>query len=334
MTSLRDRRLDADSEALGRSGVSIIVVTYRSAAYIADCVAAIRWAAPTVPAELLIVDNASGDDSVAAAREAAPDALVIENERNGGFADGCHLAAARARGRWLMFVNPDAVPAPGSIDGLLACARRNPEAGIIGGKCMRPDGTADPRSWWGRPTLWSVFCFATLLTSIFPGSRLFDPESPVQWSGYPAEERRVPIVTGGFMLIDAELWRETGGFDRSIFMYGEDADLCLRAAALGRHPMVTARAPFTHPTGASSTSLGKLLLLFTGKVTVLRHHLPPGRRRLGIRLLTAGVLVRAKVGVLVSARPGRKRRSTTSSADWQGLWAKRAEWTRGWDPPP
>jgi N-acetylglucosaminyl-diphospho-decaprenol L-rhamnosyltransferase len=331
VTSLRDRRLDADPEPLARSGVSIIVVTYRSAAYIADCVAAIRSAAPAVPAELLIVDNDSGDGSVAAARAAAPDALVIENDSNGGFADGCHLAAAKAGGRWLMFVNPDAVPAPGSIDGLLACAERNPEAGIIGGKCVRPDGSADPRSWWGRPTLWSVFCFATLLSSILPGNRLFDPESPVPWSGDRREERRVPIVTGGFMLIDADLWRQTGGFDRSIFMYGEDADLCLRAADLGRHAMVTATAPFRHPAGASSTTLGKLLLLFTGKVTVLRHHLPPRSREIGIRLLVAGVGVRATVGRLVSARPGRRHRSTTSSADWQGLWARRKEWTRGWD---
>ncbi|XVQ16023.1 glycosyltransferase [Spirillospora sp. CA-255316] len=77
--------------------------------------------------------------------------------------------AARARGQWLVFVDPDAVPAPGSIEALLDCARAEPQAGIVGGRCIAPDGTTDPRSWWGRPGLWSAFCFATLLSSLFPG---------------------------------------------------------------------------------------------------------------------------------------------------------------------
>jgi GT2 family glycosyltransferase len=307
--------------------VSIIVVTYRSAAYIGECAEAVRKASADVSAELIIVDNASGDGTADTARAAAPDAQVVENDRNGGFAYGCHAGVARARGRLLLFVNPDAVPAPGSVAALLACARRNPPAGIVGGRSVLEDGTPDPRSWWGRPTFWSTLCFALLLGSAFPGSRVFDPEAPGPWTD---EERQVPIVTGGFMLVDRALWDELGGFDQSIFMYGEDADLCLRARKAGFRPMVTARAEYRHEVGASSSSVRKLVLLFTGKATVLRRHLPYGRRGAGVRLLTLGVLLRALLGRLVSARPQRQGRPTATGADWRGLWAARREWTAGW----
>jgi GT2 family glycosyltransferase len=307
--------------------VSIIVVTYRSTAYIGECAAAIRRASEGVHAELIIVDNASGDDTPDVARAAAPDAVVIENDRNGGFAYGCHAGAARALAGRLLFVNPDAVPAPGSVAALLDCARRNPGAGIVGGRSVRADGTPDPRSWWGRPTLWSTLCFALLLGSAFPGSRVFDPESPTPWSD---EERTVPVVTGGFMLIDRSLWDELAGFDKKIFMYGEDADLCLRAARAGYRPMVTARAQYLHEGGASSSSARKLVLLFTGKVTVLRRHLPYGLRRAGVWLLQLGVLLRALLGRVFSVAPGRQGRPTATGADWRSLWAARREWSRGW----
>lgn len=310
--------------------VTIVVVTYRNAPHIGGCAAAIRKAAGDVDSELVIVDNASGDDTADAARAAAPEATVVESDRNGGFAYGCRAGAARAAGEWLLFVNPDAVPAEGSVSALLACARRNPDAGIVGGRCVLPDGTPDPRSWWGRPTLWSTLCFALLLSSVFPGSRVFDPESPLPWSGAPDQERRVPIVTGGFMLIRRSLWTELDGFDPAIFMYGEDADLCLRAARAGYRPVVTAHAAYEHEGGASSTSARKLLLLFTGKATVLRRHLPYGLRGTGVALLRLGVLLRALAGRLATARPQRQGRPTTSAADWRGLWAARREWTPGW----
>jgi GT2 family glycosyltransferase len=322
-----------DAALLAEAGVSIVVVTYRSTAYIQACGDALRRALPRVPAELIIVDNASGDDTAEVARTVVPDARVVESGRNGGFAFGCHTGADRARGRWLLFVNPDAVPLPGSIDALLDAARETPRAGIVGGRCVAPDGSADPRDWWGRPTLWSTFCFAFLLSTVFPGNRLFDPESPRPWSAAATETRRVPIVTGGFMLVGRAAWEETGGFDQSFFMYGEDADLCLRAAAAGYRPMVTSRATYEHEGGASSSSLRKLVLLFTGKATVVRRHLPRGLRSMGVGLLVLGVFARATLSRSLRASPQRQGRPTAQGGDWRGLWSARRDWTKGWTTP-
>ncbi|WP_248961948.1 glycosyltransferase family 2 protein [Sphaerisporangium perillae] len=308
--------------------LSVIIVTYRSGGYIARCLAAVERAVKAVDAEVIVVDNNSPDDTVAVARAAAPWATVLAREVNGGFAEGCVAGAEVAQGRHLVFVNPDAEVQPDTLANLLDCAGRHPKAGIVGGRCVTETGDNDPRSWWGRPTPWSVFCFATGLSTVFPGHALFDPESPTLWTG----ERRVPIVTGALMLVTRELWDDVGGFDTRIFMYGEDADLCLRARAAGYRPMVTDRAVFVHPGGMSSSSLNKLVLLFTGKATVVRRHLPRGLRAVGAAMLLFGVWLRAALSRRVAPPDARRQgRPTAERGDWAELWAIRAQWRGGWD---
>lgn len=261
-------------------------MTYHSAGYVTGCLKAVNRAleharGEGVTGELVVVDNASGDDTVDVVRGAAPDARVVAREENDGFAGGCHAGARIARGGRLLFVNPDAELEPGAVAALLDAARRHPRAGIIGGRCVTESGESDPRSWWGRPTLWSALCFGLGLSTAFPGHRLLDPETPRPWAG-PApggapEEFAVPIVTGAMMLVDRHAWDELGGFDRAFFMYGEDADLCLRAARMGYRPMVTSTAAFVHPGGLSSSSLRKQVMLHTGKVSLIRRHFPRAR---------------------------------------------------------
>ncbi|GII53541.1 hypothetical protein Pth03_19300 [Planotetraspora thailandica] len=312
--------------------LSVIIVTYRSAGYIARCLAAVEGAIKSLPAgtsgEVIVVDNNSPDDTVEVVKAAAPWAKVVARDVNGGFAEGCTAGAGVATGRHLVFVNPDAEVRPEAFAQLAECAERHPRAGIVGGRCVTEAGENDPRSWWGRPTLWSMLCFAAGLSTVFPGHRLFDPESPTTWTG----ERQVPIVTGALMLVSRRLWDEVGGFDTRIFMYGEDADLCLRARKAGYRPMVTDRAVFVHPGGMSSSSLRKMILLFTGKATVVRRHFPFGTRALGSFLLRFGVWLRATLSRRVaSPDAGRQGRPTVKGGDWAGLWAVRAEWSGGWD---
>ena len=208
-------------------GVSVVIVTYRNEADIGACLSAVGQAAPGIGMEVIVVNNASGDGTVAAAR-AAGGTKIIERQANGGFAAGCASGAEAATGQWLLFLNPDTVIAPDAVEALLDCAQEHPATGIVGGRFVHPDGTTDPRSFWGRPSPWSAACFALGLSSLLPGSRLFDPEAPQQWSADPAQERTVPVVSGAFMLVRRQLWDTLGGFDPVFFLYGEDADFCLR----------------------------------------------------------------------------------------------------------
>ena len=174
----------------------------------------------------------------------------------------------------------------------------------------------------GLPSLWSLACFATMLNVAFRGTRVFDPESLGGWQRDSVRE--VGVVTGCLLLVPTRLWRELGGFDLRFFMYGEDADLSIRASRRGLRPAITPDAVVTHEVGVSSSARpDKLLLLFSGKATLLRKHWRSPKRELGLGLLLAGVGLRALLARVA-------RRSSADSA-WVALWRARRRWLPGYD---
>ena len=334
---LHERQVDQVARSntvsdLGHEGLSVVIVTYRSASVIGRCLTALGQATSGTPTEVVIVDNASADDTVAVARNTAPAARIIEQDHNVGFAKGCAAGASAATGHWLLFLNPDTVIAADAIKALFDCAGSHPSAGIIGGRFVHEDGSIDPRSWWGKPSLWSALCFALCLNSLLPSSPIFDSEAPRPWSSSLNDVRPAPVVTGAFMLVKRDLWQKLGGFDPVFFMYGEDADFCLRAAKLGCQTMVTAQAVCHHAGGKSSSGAQKLILLYTGKCTIVQRHFPRGLRRVGISLLLTGVFVRATASRWHEASSDRQERPTARGEDWRTLWAMRGKWRHGWSP--
>lgn len=307
--------------------VSVVVVTYRCREAVHACLASLYERAGDVPFEVVVVDNASGDGTAEMVRQEFASARLFALADNLGFGRAVNLAAAEARGEYLLLLNPDTIVHAGMVDELVAFARSLPRPAICGGRTLRPDGSLDPGSCWGAPSLWSLFCFATLLSSAFKGSGVFDPESLGGWKRDSV--RAVDIVTGCLLLAPRELWLELGGFDARFFMYGEDADLALRAAKAGVPRMITPRAVVTHEVGVSSeTRPDKLLLLFRGKATLLRKHWGPLRGRMGVGLLLVGVGVRA-LGALARRR-GRTASDRRASA-WPAVWRARRDWLQGYD---
>lgn len=133
--------------------------------------------------------------------------------------------------------------------------------------------------------------------------------------------RHVDVVSGGFMLMARETWTRLHGFDETFRIYGEDQDLCLRAAALGCRPSITPDAEIVHRFGASSANRAdRDVLVLIGRATVIRLHLG-GWRGYGSFALAFGVALRA-AGERVLRRPHR----------WTSVWRRRAEWTGGWQP--
>ncbi|MGH8868269.1 MAG: glycosyltransferase family 2 protein [Actinomycetes bacterium] len=307
--------------------LTAVVVTYRNTRDIGPCLRALDRALDRWTSEVVVVDNASGDATPDLAQQACPRARVLRSPENLGFGRGCNLGAASATGRYLLFVNPDAVLHEDAVGALLDCAARHRAAGIVGGRAVHPDGTPDPRSWWGRPSLWSAFCFATGLSTAFPGHRQLDPESAARWQG---DERAVPVVSGALMLVKRPVWERLRGFDPAYFLYGEDADLCLRAADAGHRAYVAPQALFTHRTGGSSTSSDRQVLLFRGKATLARRRFPRGMRTAGVVLLGFGVGLRAVLARVTRVSAARQGRPTVAPHTWGELWARRREWLGGW----
>jgi len=301
--------------------VSVVVVSHDGAEWLERCLQALTGdGRPSVSVETVVVDSGSGAETLALLERWADRVDVLVAGENVGFARGCNLGVARTTGRRVLLLNPDAVVRPGCVDALVRALDEHPDAGLVGGRTVRPDGSVDPSSCWGRPTLWSWFCFATGLSSALRGSRLFDPESLGRWQR--DTPRRVDVVTGCLLIAERTTWDLLGGLDESYFMYGEDADLSLRAAAAGLRPRITPDAVALHAVGASSggnSSATKMRLLFTGKATLALRRWSPVRARLGIGLLRVGVALRA-LGERVRRTP---------SPRWVPL-VSDPSWTKGW----
>lgn len=312
--------------------VSIIVISYNTRQMTLDCLASI-YAETQTPFELIVVDNASTDDSVKAISGAFPadtfpNLTLIAEAENHGFGPAHRIALPYATTDWLLLLNPDTVVLDRAVDTLLAFAQRVPEAGIWGGRTLYADGSLNPTSVFRRMTLWSVLCRVLGLNVMFPRSDLFNSE---YYGGWPRDiERKVDIVTGCLFLIRRDLWDRLGGFDETFVMYGEEADLCLRAIDQGAQPQMTPEATIIHYGGASQlVRSDKMVRLMRAKIELIKRHFPSKKRALGCWLFGLWPLSRAIAWRILAllGRAGAQEKANT----WAEIWRRRGEWKHGYN---
>lgn len=301
--------------------LTVIVVSYNTRELTLRALEALYSETVTTPLRTLVVDNASQDGSAAAIAQAFPEVEVIDPGTNLGFARANNLAAARATTPWILLLNPDTEIRDRAVDRLMAFARARPETRLFGGRTVFPDGRLNPTSCWARITPWSLIAKALGLTALFPQNPLCHPEAMPGWARDTARE--VDIVSGCFLLIRRELWETLGGFDPRYFMYGEDADLCLRARALGHRALIAPEAEIMHLMGAASaTRADKMVLLFRGRRTLIEDHWRPGWIPLGQALMWLWALSRVLVTAPLAWAPIGRARATL----WRRIWAARRAW--------
>lgn len=309
--------------------VSIIVVSYNTREMTLDCLRSVR-AETRCAYELIVIDNASDDGSAAAIAAEFPEAVLMAETRNHGFARANNIAARRAQGAYLLLLNPDTLVLDGAVDKLLAFAAREPKARIWGGRTLFGDRSLNPASCWRRMTLWNIFCRTAGLTGVFPRSGIFNAEAYGGWDR--DSERAVDIVVGCFFLMRRADWAAMGGFDPAFVMYGEEADLCLRATeALPAAPRVTPEAVIVHYGGASErVRADKMVRLLRAKTELILRHVPTPQRPLALALFRAWPLSRWLAFGALDALG--LRRGRDSAATWREVWARRREWRGGFSP--
>jgi GT2 family glycosyltransferase len=319
-----------DNGATDMIDLSIIIISFNTRDMTLECLRSIRAETKDVSFEIIVVDNNSKDDSAAAIETEFPEIRLMALKENIGFARANIFAVKEARGRKVLLLNPDTVVLDRAIDRLVAFADEAPSCRIWGGRTLNKDRSLNPSSCWRRMTLWSLACHAFSLSHFFPHSALFNPEAYGGWDR--SSVRNVDIVSGCFFLIDRDLWDELDGFDPAFFMYGEEADLCLRARQLGARPTVTPSATIVHYGGASTIStLEQRLLLLKGKATLMNQHWQPISRRLGRVLFLLSALIRwgsYRLASLLIGRPG----LSSAAAEWRAVWQRREEWINGYAP--
>lgn len=201
------------------------------------CVRSI-WAADYPHCRVVIVDNGSTDDSAARFRAELPDADLLVNAENLGFAGGCNVGIqhAAAHGAELIFLlNNDTTIAPGLLTELVAVAAQDARIGMVGPSIYY---MAAPDAVWfrGRNFRGSLYAWQRDLALAEPLPRVAD----------------VDIISGCGMLIKRAVWEEIGWFDPRFFMYWEDVDLCLRARRAGWRVVCAPRARMWHAVSVST----------------------------------------------------------------------------------
>lgn len=305
--------------------VTVIIVSYNTRELTLKALETLYANAGDVRMRVILWDNASADSSADAIAAAYPETELIRSADNLGFAVANNRAAELVRSEWMLLLNPDTETHPRAVEALLRFAQAHPEAGIVGGRTVFPDGTLNPASCWNKITAWSLICSATGLSRLFANSSLFNPEGIGGWRRDTI--RHVDIVVGCFLMISTSLWRELGGFQQKYFMYGEEADLCLRAAKAGYRPMITPDAQIMHLVGASTPQLEpKLIQLMKARATLIRDHWSGLAQPFGLALLAIWSFNHRLNSLIV----GLVRGKSASTDAWITLWRKRHEWLRGY----
>jgi N-acetylglucosaminyl-diphospho-decaprenol L-rhamnosyltransferase len=312
------------SVALRINKISVIVISYNTREMTIACLESVFEQTHGIPFELIVWDNASQDESAAAIGERFRDRIrLVASDCNLGFAVANNRAAELASGDYLLLLNPDTVVLDGAIDKLVEFAAARPIAGIWGGRTVFPDGTLNPASCWQRQTIWSLFCQASGLSSMFRRSTLFNPEGLGGWNRIG--ERPVDIVTGCFLLIRRDMWLALDGFREEFFMYGEEADLCLRARKLGAKPIVSSAATIIHYGGASEkVRADKMVRLLKAKRLLIYFHFTELTRRIGGQLLFLWPVTRYLAHSVLAAF------GKTSSIDKRNVWREIVRRRREW----
>ncbi|HTZ97450.1 MAG TPA: glycosyltransferase family 2 protein [Terriglobales bacterium] len=219
-----------------------IVVTYNSAVWTERCLEALLaqqgW-------EVLMIDNASEDDTVSRALRFAGQARIYRNSVNTGFAGGVNQGVRLASGDTLALVNPDAVAAPGALDKLAESLSRH-NAGAVGGLLLVEDGKPQTGNMVRRlPTLGSALAELLLLNNIWrrnPWNRAYrcldlDYTKP----------QEVENPAGASLMFRRSVWDAVGGFDEGFFpVWFEDADFCACVRKAGWKIMYEPTAVFDH----------------------------------------------------------------------------------------
>ncbi|MBV9287185.1 MAG: glycosyltransferase family 2 protein [Hyphomicrobiales bacterium] len=304
--------------------LTVVVVSWNTRELILRCLETLFDTARGVSMQVIVADNNSEDGSADAIAQRFPQVRLLRNRENLGFARANNDAVKLVDSEWLLLLNPDTEVHPHAVKNLLAFSQQHPEAGITGGRTVFPDGSLNMASCWNKMGPWSLFCSFTGLSWAFSRTTLFNPEAIGGWRR--DRVRHVDIVVGCFLMIRTALWKRLGGFDPRYFMFGDDADLCLRAAALGYRPMITPDAQIMHRVGASAPKAVKMLQLWRAKATLVRGHWPKLLAPVGLGELWLCCATRC----LGAAMLGILSRRGSRYDVWREMWAKRCDWLKGY----
>ena len=231
--------------------LSVIIVNYNTRDLLDACLASVVAAQrPFHGIQIIVVDNASSDGSVAMVQAKYPEVCLLALDDNLGFAAANNRGAAMAQGHTLLFLNSDIVVSRQALIEPFHYLQSHPEVGAITVKLIYPDGQRDPDNHRGFPTPWNALCHFTGLGRLLPHKPQFNGyfQSYADFN----QTHGVEVIAGSFMMMPAALFQQLGGWDETYFFYGEDIDFCYRIHQAGHQIIYYPHVTVLHYKGASS----------------------------------------------------------------------------------
>jgi N-acetylglucosaminyl-diphospho-decaprenol L-rhamnosyltransferase len=230
--------------------LSVIIVNYRVRYFLELCLHSVQKALQGLDAEVFVVDNNSADGSVGYLRPLFPDFTFIANTENTGFARANNQALQLARGKYILFLNPDTILPEDIADRCLAFLQSTPDAGGLGVRMVDGSGLFLKESRRGFPSPWVAFCKLSGLTALFPGKRRFAG----YYLGHLPQDKTspAPVLSGACFWVAKAILEKTGSFDERFFMYAEDIDLSYRIEQAGYVNYYLAESTIVHFKGEST----------------------------------------------------------------------------------
>lgn len=204
--------------------LSIVIVSYNTKDFLIKCIQSIEETGKDFTYEIIVVDNASGDESVELVKEKFKDVILIANKENLGFSKANNVGIKKASGRYILFLNSDTVVYPITLKTMIDFMDSHKDAGASTCRLQMPSGKIDDASHRGFPTPWNAFCHFSGLSKIFPKTHLFGGYNLTYLDFDKTHE--IDALAGAFMLVRRSAGEKAGWWDEDYFFYGEDLDFC------------------------------------------------------------------------------------------------------------
>jgi N-acetylglucosaminyl-diphospho-decaprenol L-rhamnosyltransferase len=293
---------------------SVIIVNYRVRYFLELCLYSVSKALADIEAEIIVVDNHSGDGSVAVLEALFPAVQFIANEENTGFAIANNQALRRARGEYVLFLNPDTILPEDYFHICLDFLRDRPNAGGLGVRMIDGSGRFLKESRRGFPSPWVAFCKLSGLSAMFPRSRHFAG----YYLGHLSENSShpAPVLSGACLLVRRSVLDTVGSFDERFFMYAEDIDLSFRMEQAGYQNYYTSGTTVIHFKGESTPKDSRNIRQFYKAMSQFRRkHFDKGFPALLNKGIDGAIWVRAGVAATIRSAGRVFRRRHKNGAD-------------------
>lgn len=247
--------------------LSIVIINWNTRDLLRDSLQSVFAGLGALQAEVIVVDNASTDGSVAMIETEFPKAQLLVNRKNRGFAAANNQGFGVAKGRHVLLLNSDTVVKGQVLPAMVAWMDAHPAAGIMGPRVLNRDGSMQVSS-TGFPTLKRLLAQTLGLTRL----RAFDDYRMENWDR--KDERQVEVISGCCMLVRAAALQKVGPLDQSFFFYGEETDWCRRFADAGWEVVFAPVGEIVHFGGGSVRALNHMrdVMLTEGTVRLHRKH--------------------------------------------------------------